>query len=209
VRKERGATAAEAIQHFEAVLALRAAGGVLLPVQHDPVTTEEMSTGEQNDHVLDGIGTATLALGDADAEHVFASAPPGDEKTLAAWLRASTEALTAAAERYLALVSDDSLAFDHGEYAIAALAQSGRVYARFADSIYEAPVPEKLRQGEYAEDTTLAYCDAMAEQAEPIAAKAIEAWNACVSKAAELEVTGRWPDRCQQELNARRPPAAP
>jgi len=74
----------------------------------------------------------------------------------------------------------------------AAAARIAQVSLRFAAALARAPIPRNARTGEFAKDMVEAYCSAMEEVAEPLAARAQEALDACSKSGA----SGWWVTLC-------------
>jgi tetratricopeptide (TPR) repeat protein len=107
------------------------------------------------------------------------------EAMMAERLKEKGRALLGVQRRYT-----ETVAFKVPGPAVCALDRIGLAYRRFAQSLYDAPVPPGLR-GELVD----AYKQALAEQATPVEAKAIEAFSNAVAKAREFSVD----DACAKE----------
>ena len=60
-----------------------------------------------------------------------------------------------------------------------------------------------------AQDKVDAYCDALTTAAEPLAAKSLEAFGACLSKSTELGWFSSWSKLCEHELGQIKPEEFP
>lgn len=175
--------AATAVEHFEAAVALDDASAIT--------------------------ATARLSLVDRDFEESFAHPfptgldferdPQGAAKEFNAWFSETVARLGKINASYAALADDDTLYAADPSYRYAGAYRIGALADWFADQLYQAPVPLNL-QGD--EDLYQAYCDALFDQAEPLEAKALATFQACVADAAASGVTGVWPEQCQHELEA-------
>ncbi len=84
--------------------------------------------------------------------------------------------------------------------ALAAAARLGQISASFADTLFTAELPADIVTGQFADDKIDAFCDKMAEVAEPLQKHAIEAFSICVSKSIELGVEDDSTRLCDREL---------
>ncbi len=91
------------------------------------------------------------------------------------------------------------LALHDPDAAIAAAARIGQVSEGFASTLRTAEIPAGIRTGEFAKDKTAAYCDKMLEVAEPLAARALEAFSVCRQKSFDVGVDGTWTALCRRE----------
>ena len=80
-------------------------------------------------------------------------------------------------------------------WAIAALTRIGQMYQQLANDTYDAPVPVT-----FDEEQVETYKGAMAERAQPVEAKAIEAYITAVKKAQELRWFNEYSDTAAKEL---------
>ncbi len=79
----------------------------------------------------------------------------------------------------------ETLQLRSAEPGICALWRVGLAYQRFAQSLYDAPVPPQLRQND---QLLSAYKDALAQQAMPVEQKSKEAYQSALAKSRELGV---------------------
>lgn len=175
--------AATAVAHFEAAVALDGAS---------PITA-----------------AARLALIDRDFEEAFGHPfptgldferdPQGAAKQFETWLTATVAALGKVNAAYAELAAADALHAADPSYRFAAAYRIGSLAQWFADQLFQAPVPVNLQADA---DLYQVYCDALFDQAEPLEAKALATFRACVADAAAEGVTGTWPEQCQRELEA-------
>jgi TolA-binding protein len=81
-------------------------------------------------------------------------------------------------------------------WVLAAAARTARVNQDFADQLYRAPVPEVIKT----EDQMFAYCDGLAEQADPLVATAKEALRYCLERSTEFQFFNEFSRMCEEEL---------
>jgi len=183
------ADAATAVEHFEAAIALAGASSIT--------------------------AAARLALIDRDFEQAFAHPfptglnfegdPQGAAQQFDAWLTGTVARLASINTAYVALAADQQLYAADPTYRFAVAYRIGALAQWLADQLFGGPVPNSF-QGD--EDLYFAYCDALFDQAEPLEAKALATFQACVTDAAAAGVTGIWPAQCQHELEALDPTLA-
>jgi TolA-binding protein len=90
-------------------------------------------------------------------------------------------------------------------HAIAAAARVGQISQNFSDALFTAAIPEDVRTGPYADDAVEIYCDTLTEKAEPLEAKSLEAFGACLGVSTELGWFSEWSKLCERELGQIRP----
>lgn len=93
--------------------------------------------------------------------------------------------------------------------AIAAAARIGQIQQNFSDALFTAEIPENVRTGRFADEKVEAFCDTLTEVAEPLAAKSLEAYSACLSKSTELGWFSDWSRLCERELGQIEPEKYP
>ena len=76
-----------------------------------------------------------------------------------------------------------------------AAARLAQIYWRLASVIARGEIPADVRTGDFAEDKINTFCDALAEQAEPIQALGEQAAGACADKQKGV-AAGWWNDVC-------------
>ncbi len=86
--------------------------------------------------------------------------------------------------------------------AIAATARLGQIQQNFTGALYAAEVPEEQRKDE---ELWFAYCDTLAEKAEPVEARSIEAFTVCLNVSTELGWFNEWSKLCEYELGQIQP----
>ena len=69
----------------------------------------------------------------------------------------------------------------------------------FADELYRAQVPKSFKT----EDQYYAYCDALADQAGPLEAQAVEAFNYCIGRSTEFQFFNQFSRLCEEEMQQR------
>jgi tetratricopeptide (TPR) repeat protein len=92
---------------------------------------------------------------------------------------------------------------------ITAAARIGQISQDFSDALFTAEIPTNVRTGPYAQDATDAYCDKLAEVADPLEATSLEAYGTCLSKSTELGWFSEWSKLCERELGQIRPEEYP
>ena len=120
------------------------------------------------------------------------------------WLAQKGKLGDAAKTKYEAV-----LAMKDSAASIAAAARIGQIAQNFSDALFTAEIPKDLRSGPYAADKVEAYCDKLTEEAEPLEAKALEAYGICLRKSTELGWFSDWSRLCERELGQIRPDAYP
>jgi hypothetical protein len=130
---------------------------------------------------------------DFDAAHP--DAQRASTAKLGAWLTAATRSMQAAIELYQRRAADKDAPPDARVEAMAHIAQVER---RFAEVIARMEIPRSVRTGPYAADATRAFCEALADKAEPLVDQADEAAAACRKAAADARLpAGWWDDVCR------------
>ncbi len=128
----------------------------------------------------DAVGHASYVLNE-DAFAAFdAQRLHLPEKRLLADVQAKAKSLLEIQRLYTETVSLHS-----GDPAICALWKIGLAYQKFAQALYDAPVPAQFRGQE---QLVQAYKDQLAQQAMPVEAKAKEAFQSAVAKSRELGI---------------------
>jgi hypothetical protein len=98
---------------------------------------------------------------------------------------------------------------------IASAARIGQITQNFSDQLFTAEIPKEVRATQMiegydlAQDKVDAYCDALTTAAEPLAAKSLEAFSACLSKSTELGWFSDWSKLCERELGQIKPEEYP
>jgi predicted trehalose synthase len=85
--------------------------------------------------------------------------------------------------------------FRSANWAIAALTRIGEMFQQLANDIYDAPAP-----GSFDEEQVETYKGSMAERAQPVEGKAVEAYVTAVKKAQELRWFNEYSDKAAKEL---------
>jgi tetratricopeptide (TPR) repeat protein len=126
-------------------------------------------------------------------------------KKFNAWVDSKAKAAAKAREQY------ENLIFKVKDAAnsIAAAARIGQIQQHFSDQLFTAEIPTNVRTGPYAEDATEAYCDALTEKAEPLEAKSLEAFGACLKVSTDLGWFSEWSKLCEHELGQIKPEEFP
>ncbi len=89
------------------------------------------------------------------------------------------------------------------EWTLAAAYRVGYVLERFANSLYEAPVPAELKK--LGEEYVYAYQDQLAQAAYPIEEEAVKAYITAVERARSEGIVNRWTKLTLESLNRFRP----
>ncbi len=180
----------------------RAADDLATGQKHLEVATRKLDVDN-----AEAVAPARLILADMKIEELMAIDPltglDFGEKHQHAWMKKFTawfkEVVRTGSEAQAAY---EELIFGEPKVAtlaIAAAARIGQLDAWVFDQLSMMEIPKDLDSA----DTRSAFCDTMAEKAEPLHDKLIEAFTVCRDKAAELGVTGDWPALCERELAAR------
>jgi tetratricopeptide (TPR) repeat protein len=125
-------------------------------------------------------------------------------KRLTEWFNEKTKIGGGAREKFEATIGTKDAAS-----AIAAAARIGQISQNFSDALFTAEIPENVRTGPYADEGVEAFCDKLTELAEPLAAKSLEAYGACLSKSTDLGWFSEWSKLCERELGQIQPDKYP
>jgi len=87
------------------------------------------------------------------------------------------------------------------EWTIASLYMIGAVFQRFADFLYDAPVPKELNTEELKNE----YRGQVQTQAMPYEDKAIEYYEKCMSESSRLKVSNNWTKEARKKMTVLRP----
>lgn len=117
------------------------------------------------------------------------------------WLTERTSRGVKANEAYKALI--DSTIDAH--YAIASAARIGQISQSFAHTLYTAEIPKNVRTGKWAEDKIMSYCEALEDEAMPLEATSLAAFEVCLETSTELSWFNEWSKLCEHELGQMRP----
>lgn len=90
---------------------------------------------------------------------------------------------------------EGNLAGATDEARVAAAARIAQIYMHVASVLARGDIPADVRTGDHAVEKTEAYCDKLAEVAEPMRTKAEEAARICAAKVNDVPV-GWWTDVC-------------
>jgi hypothetical protein len=78
------------------------------------------------------------------------------------------------------------------------------------DQLYTAEIPKDLKeQDEWGNRPREIFCDALVDQAEPIEAKAVNAYGICLKAATQESWFNEWSNLCEVELNQMQPSEYP
>ena len=96
------------------------------------------------------------------------------------------------------------------QWAIAASARIGQLYADFVGQLYTAEIPKDLKvQDEWGNRPQEIFCDALVDKAEPIELKAVEGFDTCLKAATDYSWYNEWSRLCEKELNQMKPSEYP
>jgi len=93
--------------------------------------------------------------------------------------------------------------------AIAAAARIGQIQQNFSDALFTAEIPKDVRTGQFADEAVEVYCDTLMEKAEPLEAKSLEAFGACLKVSTDLGWFSEWSKLCEHELGQIKPEEYP
>lgn len=108
-------------------------------------------------------------------------------------------------------IYQDVIQMKQAHWAIAAAARIGQVFQDFSGQLYTAPIPTPpkapagVSQDEVNQTFVDAYCDQMADTAEPLEKKAIEGLDTCLKTSTRLSWFNEWSSLCEGELNQMKP----
>jgi tetratricopeptide (TPR) repeat protein len=122
------------------------------------------------------------------------------------WVLSKSKAGEAARTRYEQLIFGP---VKDPRNAIASAARVGQISQNFSDALFTAEIPNDVRTGPYADDAVAAYCDALTEKADPLEAKSIESFGACLKVSTDLNWFSEWSRLCERELGQIRPEEFP
>jgi len=110
-------------------------------------------------------------------------------KAFQAWVDHTMRTVRTARDRYQQQVADAGAS---PQARVEAAAHVVVVLRRFADVLGRMEIPANVRNGPYAADMTKAFCDALAEKAQPVSTQADDASAACARMADEGKVGPGW-----------------
>jgi TolA-binding protein len=84
-------------------------------------------------------------------------------------------------------------------WVLAAAARTASVLQNFADQLYRADVPQDFRS----EEQVWAYCDALADQADPVQEQAMAAYTYCIERSTEFQFFNEFSRLCEEEMQQR------
>jgi len=96
-----------------------------------------------------------------------------------------------------------------GAISISAAARLGAISQNFSAQLFRAEIPADQRSGPYAEDTALAYCDALMSVAEPLELDARASYEGCLKTSTRLGWFSEWSRACERELGQLMPDTYP
>jgi len=84
-------------------------------------------------------------------------------------------------------------------WVLASAARTASVLQNFADQLYRADVPQDFRTDEQ----VWAYCDALADQADPVQEQAMAAYTYCIERSTEFQFFNDFSRLCEEEMQQR------
>jgi hypothetical protein len=84
-------------------------------------------------------------------------------------------------------------------WVLAAAARTAMVNQNFADQLYRAEVPDSFKT----QEQVWAYCDALADQAQPVQDEALAAFTYCIEKSTEYQFFNLFSRLCENEMQQR------
>jgi TolA-binding protein len=120
------------------------------------------------------------------------------------WVEQKKKAAGSANDKYAAVLN-----IKDNANSIAAAARIGQITQNFSDALFTSEIPKDVRTGEFAEDKVEAFCDKMTEVAEPLEAKSLDAYGACLSESTKLGWFSDWSKLCERELGQIKPEEYP
>jgi TolA-binding protein len=84
-------------------------------------------------------------------------------------------------------------------WVLAAAARTAMVNQNFADQLYRAEVPQSFKT----QEQVWAYCDALADQAQPVQDEALAAFTYCIEKSTEYQFFNVFSRLCENEMQQR------
>ena len=121
------------------------------------------------------------------------------------WIANKAKTGEAARKKYEVLIFDVKDAAN----AIAGAARIGQIQQNFSDALFTAQIPNDVRTGQFADEAVEVYCDTLMEKAEPLEAKSLEAFGACLKVSTDLGWFSEWSKLCEKELGQIRPEEYP
>ena len=121
----------------------------------------------------------------------------GSMKRFATYLDEKSRAISAARDGYV-----EAFKMRRSPWNVAAAARIGQSYQGFAQQLQGMAIPKDLTGKVEARGV---YCRALEEKAEPMAGKAIEAFEMCIKTANENDERGSWSALCERELGRLKP----
>lgn len=121
------------------------------------------------------------------------------------WIANKAKSGEAARKKYEVLIFEIKDAAN----AIAGAARIGQIQQNFSDALFTAEIPNDVRTGAYADEAVEVYCDTLMEKAEPLEAKSLEAFGACLKVSTDLGWFSEWSKLCEKELGQIRPEEYP
>lgn len=84
-------------------------------------------------------------------------------------------------------------------WVLAAAARTASVLQNFADQLYRADIPGDFRT----QEQVWAYCDALADQAQPVQEQALAAYTYCIQRSTEYQFFNEFSRLCEEEMQQR------
>jgi tetratricopeptide (TPR) repeat protein len=121
------------------------------------------------------------------------------------WFKNKTKTGDAARKKYEALVFN----VKEPANAIAGAARVGQLAQNFSDALFTAEIPNDVRTGPYADEAVEVYCDTLMGKAEPLEARSLDAFGACLKASTDYGWFSEWSKLCERELGQIRPEEFP
>ena len=84
-------------------------------------------------------------------------------------------------------------------WVLAAAARSASVQQNFSDQLYRAEVPQSFKT----QEQVWAYCDALADFAQPLQEQALNAFTYCIERSTEFQYFNEFSRLCEDEMQQR------
>jgi TolA-binding protein len=122
-------------------------------------------------------------------------------KKFTTYLDEKSKQLDRARTQYL-----DVFGLKQAQWTIASAARVGQIYQDFAGQLYTAEIPKDLKEiDQWGNQPRQIYCDQLEDKAEPIEAKAVTGFEACLKAATDQSWYNEWSRLCERELNQMKP----
>ncbi len=120
------------------------------------------------------------------------------------WFTAKQKLAQTAADKYAKVLDIKDQA-----NSVEAAARLGQITQEFSDQLFTAEIPANVRTGEFAEDASAAFCDALTEKAQPLEDASLDKYGFCLQRSTELGWFSDWSKLCERELGQIKPDQFP